>query len=91
MNMGLGELCRGRIDAAIKEINRAIDEGYRPYLPYAFLAAASALSGNGAGAKTALGEAQRLNPQLTIKWFEANTVNTPMILEGLRKAGLPDE
>ena len=91
MNMGFGELCRGRIDAAIKEIKRAIDEGYRPYLPYAFLAAASALSGNGADAKTALAEARRLNPQLTIKWFEANTVNTPMILEGLRKAGLPDE
>jgi adenylate cyclase len=91
MNIGLGELCRGRIDAAIKEIKRAIDGGYRPYLPYAFLAAASALSGNGADAKTALAEARRLNPQLTIKWFEANTVNTPMILEGLRKAGLPDE
>ena len=91
MNMGFGELCRGCIDAAIKEIKRAIDEGYRPYLPYAFLAAASALSGNGADAKTALAEARRLNPQLTIKWFEANTVNTPMILEGLRKAGLPDE
>jgi adenylate cyclase len=91
MNIGLGELCRGRIDAAIKEIRRAIDEGYRTYLPYAFLAAASALSGNGANAETALAEARRLNPQITIKWFKANTVNTPMILEGLQKAGLPDE
>jgi hypothetical protein len=55
------------------------------------LAAASALSGNGANAETALAEARRLNPQITIKWFKANTVNTPMILEGLQKAGLPDE
>ena len=91
MNIGLGELCRGRIDAAIKEIRRAIDEGYRAYLPYAFLAAAFALSGNGADAETALAEARRLNPQMTIKWFKVNTVNTPMILEGLQKAGLPDE
>jgi adenylate cyclase len=91
MNIGLSELCRGRVNAAIEEIRRAIDEGYRPFLPYVFLAAASALSGNGADAKTALAEARRLNPQLTIKWFKEAAVSTPMILEGLRKAGLPEE
>ena len=81
MNIGLCELCRGRIDAAIKELARN-----RRGLP--ILAAAWR---PGADAKTALAEARRLNPQITIKWFKANTVNTPMILEGLQKAGLPDE
>jgi hypothetical protein len=65
--------------------------GYRPYVPYAFLAAIQAAQGNDAAAKSALAEARRLNPQLTIKWFKATQPDTPEILEGLRKAGLPEE
>jgi hypothetical protein len=89
--MGLGELCRGRFDAAAEEFKRAIDGGFRTYLPYAFLAAAEALRGDGANARIALAEAQRLNPQLTIKWHTAHSPSTPIQLEGLRKAGLPEE
>ena len=73
------------------ELERAIDAGYRPYLPYAFLAAAEAAKGNDAEAKTRLAEARRLNPQLTIKWFLENYSVPPMIVEALRKAGLPEE
>jgi TolB-like protein len=55
-------------------------------------AAAEAAKGNDAEAKSALAEARRLNPQLTIKWFlEAGPPVPPMIVEGLRKAGVPEE
>ena len=67
--LGLAEICLGRLDAAIEEFKRAIDAGYRTFLPYAFLAGAEAAKGNDAEAKLALAEARRLNPQLTIKWF----------------------
>jgi hypothetical protein len=53
------------------------------------LAAIEATKGNDAEAKLALAEARRLNPQLTIKWF---LVSPPtVIIDGLRKAGLPEE
>jgi TolB-like protein/predicted Zn-dependent protease len=90
-NLGLAEICRGRLDAAIGEFKQAIDAGYRPYLPYAYLAAAEAAKGNDAEAKSALAEARRLNPQFTIKWLLENWPVPPMIVEGLRKAGLPEE
>jgi adenylate cyclase len=90
MHLGLAEICRGRLDAAIEEFKRAIDTGYRPYIPYALLAGAEAAKGNDAEAKSALAEARRLNPQLTIKWF-LETWPVPPIVEGLRKAGLQEE
>jgi len=91
LDMGYGELCRRRFDAAAEEFRRSIDEGFRTYNPYVGLAAAAALLGNDAEAKTALTEARRLNPQLTIKWFIAHFPTMPILLEGLRKAGLPEE
>ena len=42
-------------------------------------------------AKTALAEARRLNPKLTIKWMRVHAPNLPPLFEGLRKAGLPEE
>ena len=36
MQMGLSEICRGRLEAAIEELKRAIDAGYRTYLAYQF-------------------------------------------------------
>jgi predicted Zn-dependent protease len=89
--LGTAELCRGRFDAAVEEIRRAIDGGYRTIFSYAFLAAAAALQGNDAEAKTALAEARRLNPQITTKWLTAHTLTAPLIIDGLRKAGLPEE
>ena len=50
------------------------------------------LPANDAEAKSALAEARRLNPQFTIKWFlEAGLPVQPVIVDGLRKAGLPEE
>ena len=90
MVLGGAEACLGRLDVAIAEENRAIDAGYRTYLPYALLAAVEAAKGNDAEAKLALAEARRLNPQLTINWFVQHTI-PPILIEGLRKAGLPEE
>ncbi len=79
----------GQLDAAIAEFKRAIDAGYRTFLPYALLAAAEAAKGNNAEARLALAEARRLNPQFTIKSFAYPS--PPIVLDGLRKLGLPEE
>jgi hypothetical protein len=65
--------------------------GYPIYVTYAFLAGAEAAKGNDAEAKSALAEARRLNPQLTIKFFAEKMPALPIVIDGLRKAGLPEE
>jgi adenylate cyclase len=90
--LGAAEICLGRLDAGIAEFKRAIDAGYRIHIPYAYLAGAEAAKGNEAEAKLALAEARRLNPQLTIKWFAEQSGPPPtIIVDGWRKAGLPEE
>ena len=42
-------------------------------------------------AQDALVEARRLNPKLTVKWEIEHGPGIPAVLEGLRKAGLPEE
>jgi hypothetical protein len=54
------------------------------------MAAAYALEGKMDEAKSALAEARRLDPNLTIKGW-AHNVSFPRVLDGLRKAGLPEE
>jgi adenylate cyclase len=92
MDLGVSEICLGRVDAGIAEFRRAIDEGYRIFVVYAFLAGAAALKGDDAEAKLALAEARRLNPQFTIKWFVENfPLPWPTIVDDWRKAGMPEE
>jgi TolB-like protein len=93
MFLGVSEACLGQLDAAIGEINQAIDAaGYRPFYPYAFLAGVEAAKGNEAAAKLALAEARRLIPQFTIKWYgEQFGLPPAVIVDGWRKAGLPEE
>ena len=89
--LGSPELEQGHYDAAIDEFHKALDGGWRVYIPYANLAAAYALEGKGDEAKAALAEARRLNPSLTVKWAIAHSPNLPKAFEGMRKAGLPEE
>jgi len=86
--LGANEAHCGQLDAAIAEFKRAIDTGYRTWFTYAFLAGAEAAKGNEAEAKLALAEALRLNPLFTIKWFRIPA--PPIIIDGLRRAGLPE-
>jgi adenylate cyclase len=90
--LGYAEFCRGRLDAAIEQLKRAIVSGYPTYVTYAVLAGAEAAKGNDAEAKSAVAEARRLFPHLTIKWLLTETTPTPsIVIDGLRKAGLPEE
>jgi len=85
------ELGLRHFDATIEEDNYGINAGYRTYIPYSHLAAAYALSGKMDEAKSALAEARRLNPKLTVKWLIGHSLDIPPWIEGLRKAGLPEE
>ena len=89
--LGDAELGLGHFDAAIEKYHNAIDASYPVYYAYSNLAAAYALEGKMDEAKTALAEARRIFPKLTIKWMIAHTPNLPHVFEGLRKAGLPEE
>ena len=56
------------------------------------MAAAYAQAGKMDEAKSALAEARRLEPNLTIKWLHASAApNLPPLYDGLREAGLPEE
>jgi adenylate cyclase len=90
-DLGNGELGLGHFDAAIDQYHKASEAGWRAYQPYRGLAAAYALDGKMEEATSALAEARRLNPELTLKWQQTNSVNIPPLVEGLRKAGLPEE
>jgi adenylate cyclase len=91
--VGGAELIHGHYDASIDEYHKALDAGFRTYITYSRLAAALALEGKMDEATTALAEARRLNPNLTVKWTIEHSPNVvlPHLLEGLRKAGLPEE
>ena len=91
LNLGMAELGLGHFDAAIVEYQKAIDAGLRSFQPYVNLAAAYALEGKTDEAKSALREARRLNPKLTVKWLIDHAADIPPLLDGLRKAGLPEE
>jgi adenylate cyclase len=95
VGLGNAELGLGHYGAAIEEFHKAACCG--PVVPWS-LAAAYALQGKMDEAKSALAEARRLFPsefptdKLTIKWLvELYTPSVPPLIEGLRKAGLPEE
>jgi adenylate cyclase len=89
--LGDAELGLGHFDAAIDEYHNAIDASYRVFFAYSNLAAAYALEGKMDEAKTALAEARRIFPNLTVQWMIAHTPNLPPVFQGLRKAGLPEQ
>ena len=91
VQLGDAELGLGHFDAAIDEYHNATNSGFRPFFAYTNLAAAYALEGKMDEAKTALAEARRLNPKITVKWMIAHTPISRPVFEGLRKAGLPEE
>ena len=89
--VGDAEISLGHVDAAIDEYRKAIDAGLSNFPVYTNLAAAYAIEGRTDEAKATLAEARRLNPAITIKWMKEHTPNLPAVLDGLRKAGLPEE
>jgi adenylate cyclase len=97
--IGFAEFGLGHYDASIDEYHKALDAGFRVYYVYADLAAALALEGKMEEAKTALAEARRLNPKVSVKDALAHVPDLPFLFDsqigkyifGLRKAGLPEE
>ena len=92
-HLGLGdaELGLGHFDAAIEAYHKSIDLGFRAFQPYVDLAAVNALEGKTEEARTALAEARRLNPKLTVRWLRSIAPDLPPLFEGVRKAGLQEE
>jgi adenylate cyclase len=88
--MAHAELGLGHFDAAIEEDNKAIDAGYKVFWPYLSIATAHVLKGEMDDAKTAVAEALRLNPKLSIKFLLERGLRAQLI-DALRKAGLPEE
>jgi tetratricopeptide (TPR) repeat protein len=91
LQLGDVEIGAGRIKASIDEYQKAFDAGYHGFFIYANLAAAYALEGRMDEAKSAMAEARRLNPSLTIKWYKEHAEDIPIRSEGFRKVGLPEE
>jgi tetratricopeptide (TPR) repeat protein len=91
IELGKAEMGLHNFDAAIDEFRKAIDSGHRPYYAYTNLAAAYAHAGKLDEAKVALAEARRVNPAITVNWLKEHTPYLPAVLDGLRKAGLPEE
>ena len=85
------ELGLGHFDIAIDEARKAIDGGFRTFYPYLNLTAAYSLTGDMHEAKTALAEARRLNPKLSVKWLIEHKPVLQPAFDSLRKAGLPEE
>jgi adenylate cyclase len=95
MEMGRAFLGLRRTDAAVQEGLKAIDSGYRQPLSYTALAAFYGAADKIPEAKTALAEAMKLNPKLSVAWLHTRLPSfigsPPGFLEGPSKAGLPEE
>ncbi len=90
-SLGDAELGLGRVERAADAYHKSIDLGFRAFPPYIDLAAVYALQGKMDDAKTAMAEARRLNPKLTVKWLQTVAPPLPLLFEGVRKAGLPED
>ena len=92
LDLGDSELGLGHFDAAIEEYHRSDNTGCCGAAALLSLAAAYALAGKMEEAKSALADARRREPKLTIKWLvENHAPSVPPVVDGLRKAGLPEE
>jgi adenylate cyclase len=90
--IGSADLGLGRYAEAIDEEHRAIDDNFNTYFPHEVLAAAYALKGQDKEARAELAEAIHLNPRMTsIKSLIPLHQQMPPLVDGLRKAGLPEE
>jgi adenylate cyclase len=85
------ELGLGDYDAAIDEVSKAIATGYPNWYSFLDMAAAHALKGEIEEAKAPLAEARRLYPKLSAKWIREQRPTQQSAIDGLRKAGLPEE
>jgi adenylate cyclase len=86
VNIGIAELGLGRYDAAIEGSIRRSTPVTRTSYPMQ-MAAVYALQGRTDEMRTALVEARRLNPDLTVKWLIDHAPNVPPLFEGPTQGG----
>jgi len=79
----------GRYQDAIRELQAAMDGGYGVWPVYSYLAVAYGYLGQRSEAETALAQARKLNPKLTIKWYRARVEEPEVIFQGLLKGVRP--
>ena len=95
VEMGRDLLALRRYEAAVQEGLKAIDSEYRTAISYASLAAFYAAADKTPEAKATLAEAMKLNPKLSVAWFDAHLPvfidASPGFREALIKAGLSEE
>jgi adenylate cyclase len=99
--MGVIQLLEGRTDEAITSLQKASSDNARLPFVHAYLAAAYALKGQAARARTELAEAQRLNSAYASldrvaksTWFDHPKIRAlaeATYFPGLREAGLAEE
>jgi tetratricopeptide (TPR) repeat protein len=99
MFVGLSKMMLGRHDEAVEWLRRSIESNRNNPMSHFHLAAALALTGRLEDAQATARAGLALNPQFTIARFEggvlryqdfAYSAGRQAILEGLRKAGLPE-
>ena len=100
MFVGTAKIYLGSHEEAIVWLRRSIEANRNNPLSHVFLAAALAVLGRPDEARAAARAALTLNPQLTIARFEVffaqfsenqiNLAGRDQIIEGVRKAGVPD-
>jgi len=88
---GRADLALGRYAEAIDEEHRAIEDHFHAYWPHQVLAAAYALSGHDEEARAELAEAIRLDPNITSIKSLPPVSKIPRLVDGLRKAGMPEQ
>jgi Flp pilus assembly protein TadD len=92
--LGRAELGLGNYQEAARWLVRAIDTGTPIARHRAYLAAALALGGRVAEARSALAEFRKLMPEATIRTLMADATSTEgwqeRLVDGLRLAGLPE-
>ena len=93
--VGLAQFAMHRFADAAQSIKRSVTRNPHTLPSYFFLAAAYGQLGEGALARDALGEARRINPDLSTAQIRKFAVyrraeDADSLLDGLRKAGLDD-
>jgi TolB-like protein len=97
--LGIADLYIGRFDRAIERLRKSIELGRDFGIAHYYLAAALALAGHETDAAAAGAEGCRLIPGFSIRKFRSYSNGTnatflaqrERVIEGLRKAGVPEE
>ena len=95
MSLGHAYIMTGRYDEAIAACKKAIERAPRNLTAHVYLTSAYSLSGREQEARTEAEEVLRIDPKFSLMdsvktWQYKNQVDCDLIINALRKAGLPE-